>query len=56
MCLQIPSHELDPAEIESNEEVRQETERIMKSWEESGGAWVDEDGQRRWVGVSDAPS
>lgn len=53
MVLRVPSHELGDAEIATARERRGEIVEVMRSWADEGGAWVWEDGEKRWVGVEE---
>lgn len=56
MVLRLTAHEVQGVELEERTESGRETKAVMGSWAENGGAWVEAEGGRRWVGVSDAPS
>lgn len=53
MVLRVPSHELSDAEVATMRESRREIVEVMQSWADDGGAWVWEDGVKRWVGVEE---
>lgn len=51
MVVRVPSHEVTDHERETLHNARREIIEVMKSWADHGGAWVEEEGQRRWVGL-----
>jgi len=56
MVVRVPSHELSDLEVKDIERAETEADRVLSDWQEHGGTWVLENGQRRWVGVEQPPS
>ncbi|WVW85597.1 hypothetical protein I302_107635 [Kwoniella bestiolae CBS 10118] len=58
MSLRIPSHELSNIEVDDIRRYKEEVDRVMGSWKEYGGVWVDlpKEIGRIWLGVEPAPT
>jgi len=55
MVIRVPSHELTDSELAALHDHRTEIVEVVRSWADHAGAWVTEDGKRRWVGYEPEP-
>jgi len=55
MVVRVLSHELTDSEKDEAEKARIEAEVVLQSWKADGGAWLEEENERHWVGVEAAP-
>ena len=55
MVCRVPAHELVDVEKEEAEKAKQESEKVMEGWMAEGGVWLEENGEKRWIGAESAP-
>ena len=55
MVCRVPAHELVDVEKEEAKKAKQESEKVMEGWMAEGGVWLEENGEKRWIGAESTP-
>lgn len=55
MIVRLPAHELTEIEQEDQAVRAKEAGEVLQNWQDHGGAWLDKDGTKEWIGVDGPP-